>query len=185
MAKQTADHSAAARLVATAQKEFVSRGTWLGINDVIAAAGVARRSLYNNFTSKSDLVRAAFEAEAAERRAAIDRIQKDCATPRARILALFDLLEGLAVREGFRGCAFINLAVETADPESELHALAKRHKDWISARITGDVVAMGRKKALAEQIRLLWDGAIVGAYVQGSMGPIRAARAAAGVLLDA
>jgi hypothetical protein len=33
----------------------------------------------------------------------------------------------LAEARGFRGCAFINLAIETAAPDSTLHKLAKRH----------------------------------------------------------
>ena len=38
----------------------------------------------------------------------------------------------LAVEPGFRGCAFVNAAVERADPSDSIHQLVARHKAWIA-----------------------------------------------------
>jgi len=188
MTKRLQTRAAAPRLVATARDMFVRRGTGVGINEVLAAAGVARRSLYANFGSKTALTKQAFMAEAEDRRTAFDAIQAQQCDPHERVLALFDLVAQLAQREGFRGCAFINLAIETADPSSELHGLAKAHKAWVLQRIARDLEAAGytsgEAQALAEQIRVVWDGAIVGAYLQGTAAPIAAARGLVERLLD-
>ncbi len=175
------------RLVETARDLFARHGIPnVGINQVIAAAKVARMSLYNHFASKDELVLAAFEAEAARRRQAIEAAQADAPTPRARVLALFDVAEALASEAGFRGCAFLNLAVETAAPESRGHALARRHKEWIRDNLAVQLRQAGAAapEALAEQILVLWDGGIVGAYVRRTPAPLRAARTAALTLMS-
>lgn len=174
------------RLVETARDLFARRGIPnVGINEVIAAAKVARMSLYNHFTSKEELVLAAFEAEAARRRQAIEAAQADARNQRARVLALFDVAEALAREDGFRGCAFLNLAVETAAPDSRGHALARRHKEWIRDNLAAQLRQAGAAapEDLAEQILVLWDGGVVGTYVRRSSTPLRAARSAATALL--
>lgn len=176
------------RLLETARHLFLRDGIpSTGINTVTSRAGVARMTLYNNFASKDDLVRAVFEREAERRRAAILSAQAALDTPLDKVLALFTVALELAETEGFRGCAFINLAIETAAPDSALHRLARRHKTWIldtvRSRLEGDAIA--EPGILAQQVCVLWDGGIVGAYVQQSTQPILSARDAARVLIRA
>jgi AcrR family transcriptional regulator len=174
------------RLVDTARRLFLARGVpSVGINEVIATAGVARMTLYNHFRSKDDLVAASFEAESARRHAALQAALDAAGSPAEKALALFDVAERLAEAEGFRGCAFVNLAVETAAPDSRLHELALRHKRQIRDGLRDLLCAEGRSDAdrLAQQILVLWDGAIVGAYLHRSAAPIAAAREAVATLL--
>lgn len=174
------------RLIETARKLFLSEGVpQTGINTVTAKADVARMTLYNNFASKEDLVLAVFEQEAALRREAIQAAQASLSDPAERVLALFDVARDLAAKQGFRGCAFINLAIEAAAPDSALHALAKRHKVWILDNIRAQLDDGDRTDAdtLARQVAVLWDGGVVGAFVHQSDEPIRTAQNAARVLL--
>jgi len=176
------------RLIETARELFLREGVpQTGINKVIAKADVARMTLYNNFASKADLVLAVFEREAALRRVAIQATQEDLDGPFERVLALFVVAEDVASQKGFRGCAFINLAIEAAAPDSALHALAQQHKAWVTANIRvqlGDGV-FSDTDVLADQIAVLWDGGIVGAYVHQSDRPLRSAREAAQTLMRA
>jgi AcrR family transcriptional regulator len=178
--------SARNRLIETARELFVGDGIpQTGINKVTSRADVARMTLYNNFASKDDLIVAVFEREAELRRDAIQAAQEDLEGPFERVLALFVVAEEVASQKGFRGCAFINLAIEAAAPGSALHALAQQQKTWIRTNIQSQLSdgTFSDSDTLAEQIAVLWDGGIVGAYVHQSDRPIRLAREAARTLM--
>lgn len=142
-------------------------------------------TLYNNFASKKDLILAVFEREAALRREAIQSAQESLDGPVERVLALFDVALDLAAPNGFRGCAFINLAIETAAPDSALHSLARQHKIWIGDNIRAQLGenSFADPETLAQQIAVLWDGGVVEAYVHQSDAPIRTAQAAVRMLM--
>jgi AcrR family transcriptional regulator len=176
------------RLIETARALFLSEGfPQTGINRITAEADVARMTLYNNFASKDDLVLAVFEREAELRRVTIQAMQDDLDGPFERVLALFRVAKDVAARKGFRGCAFITLAIEAAAPDSVLHALAEQHKAWIRDNIRAQLGEglFSDPDILAEQIAVLWDGGIVGSYVHQSDKPIDVAREAARTLMDA
>jgi AcrR family transcriptional regulator len=174
------------RLLEAARALFLRDGIpGTGINAVTAKAEVARMTLYNNFASKDALVLAVFEREAELRREAITSTQEVLEGPFERVLALFVVALDLASQKGFRGCAFINLAIEAAAPDSDLHQLAQQHKAWIFENVREHLGegTFAHPDALARQICVLWDGGIVGAYVQQSDAPIHTARDAARALM--
>jgi|SRR6056297_2255025 len=174
------------RLIETARELFVGDGIpQTGINKITAEADVARMTLYNNFASKDDLVLAVFEREAELRRDAIQAMQEDLDGPFEHVFALFHVAKDIAAQKGFRGCAFINLAIEAAAPDSVLHALAQQHKAWIRANIRAQLGegVFSDPDVLADQIAVLWDGGIVGTYVHQSDRPIDLAREAARTLM--
>lgn len=174
------------RLIETGRQLFLKEGIpRTGINTVTAKADVARMTLYNNFASKEDLILAVFEREAALRREAIQAAQAPLQDPAERVLALFVVALDLAAQKGFRGCAFINLAIEAAAPHSALHSLARQHKIWIAGNIRAQLGedTFADPETLAQQIAVLWDGGVVGAYVHQSDAPIRTAQAAARMLM--
>ncbi|MFU1477538.1 TetR/AcrR family transcriptional regulator [Roseovarius sp. C7] len=185
----TAPHrsqSARDRLIQTARELFLQHGVpHVGINRVIEEAGIARMTLYNHFASKDDLVAAAFEQEVELRRQSITSVQDGLDGTFEKVLALFVVALELASLKGFRGCAFVNLAIEAAAPDSALHGLAKAHKDWILENIMGHLPpeTFSEPDMLARQILVLWDGGIVGAYVHQSDAPIHAAHQAARALM--
>jgi AcrR family transcriptional regulator len=173
------------RLVETAARLFYERGLPnIGINEVTDAAGVARMTLYNNFESKEALALAAFEHQAEERRRMVDAYLGKAATPAAGVAALFDVAELLATQPRFKGCAFINVALQTADRGGRLHALVIGHKLWVRGKFQGLAERAGARQPqrLAQQLLALWDGAIVEAYIQSSREPIKAGRSAAKAL---
>jgi AcrR family transcriptional regulator len=176
------------RLIDTAAALFYERGLPnVGINEVTDTAGVARMTLYNNFASKEDLALAAFERQAKLRRELIEKCLGASATPEDQLLAMFDVAEKLAAQPKFRGCAFINVAVQDPDPKCRMHELVRAHKDWIRARFR-DIAERAKRKrpeVLAQQFLALWDGAIVEAFIQGSTESVRASKLAARILLAA
>lgn len=181
-----AQRSPRERLIDTAAELFYDRGLPnVGINEVTESAGVARMTLYNNFESKEALALAAFERQAELRRTLVEKHLKRARTPSESIKAMFDLAERLATRRRFRGCAFINVAVQEPQPNGPMHALVHGHKDWIRANLRDIAECAGHKQpeTAAQQLLALWDGAIVEAFIQGNVEPIRASRLAAAILL--
>jgi AcrR family transcriptional regulator len=176
------------RLVQTAADLFYERGLPnVGINEVTDRAGVARMTLYNNFDSKEALALAAFERRAEKRRIAMEQRLARARTPADAVKALFDLSEQFAEDPRFRGCPFINVAVQDPRLEGPMHALVRAHKDWIRARFRDLAARAGHRKpdTSAQQLLALLDGASVEAFIQGSVEPIRAARQAAAILFGA
>src|SRR5690242_9649748 len=107
--------SARDRLLAAANELFYEEGVHtVGIDRIIERAGVAKASLYGTFGSKDELVRAYLEGRHARRQTRItEALATRYATPRERILGVFDVLGETVAEPGFHGCAFINASVES------------------------------------------------------------------------
>ncbi len=176
------------RLIETAAALFYERGLPnVGINEVTDRAAVARMTLYNNFASKEALSLAAFERLAELRREVIEKHLAKARSPARRADALFDAAERFASDPKFKGCAFINLAAQEANPRGPLHALVRSHKDWVRGifRTIATEAGAAQPDMVAHQLMALWDGAVVEAYIQQSRKPIEAARRAVAVILGA
>lgn len=79
------------RLLKAASELFYNDGiTATGIDTIIAKAGVAKMSLYNNFASKAELVQAYVQSRKKEWRQLYEERVRGVATPQERILAVFD-----------------------------------------------------------------------------------------------
>jgi AcrR family transcriptional regulator len=176
------------RLIDTAADLFYERGLPnVGINEVTERAGVARMTLYNNFDSKEALALAAFERQAAARRALIEKRLARARTASDAVKAIFDISEQFATTPRFRGCPFINVAVGGPHREGPMHALVRAHKAWLRARFRDIAARAGHRKpdTTAQQLLALLDGASVEAFIQGGVEPIRASKQAALILLGA
>jgi AcrR family transcriptional regulator len=160
------------------------RGT--SVEAILARAGVARQSLYQHFESKDGLV-AAFLNVRDERWCGWMNGFVECASedPLERVYALYDFLDDWFSQPDFSGCAFVNTAAEYSNPEHPFHMLASRHKARVLAdieRLCGDAKL---PKALAKQLALLMEGAIVTEQVTPGSGAAAEAKAIARTLIQA
>lgn len=175
-------------LMATAWRLFYRDGLRVvGIDTILAEAGVAKMTLYNHFASKEELIIAILEKRDLEFRASLmERIASAGPDPTQRLLAVFDWLEGWFASEGFKGCVFIRAVSEYPDPTHPIHQTAWRHKVAVKAALADLCTAAGARDpaALAETLSLLIDGAIVTAHATQSTSPARSARATAAALLQ-
>lgn len=179
--------SARERIVDVAAGLFYEKGIHgVGVAELVEKSGVAKMTLYHHFASKDAIVDAVLERRLAERTADLDRRLR-AGDPRRKLGAIFRLLDELADHPGFRGCAFVNAAVDGADATDRAHRIAARAKRDLAARFEAIArEARARDPArLAWQCLLLWDGAAVEAWLQASKAPIRAARTAAIALFEA
>src|SRR6476620_4528707 len=130
MSRKREPSEARRRILETADRLFYQGGVRaVGIDRIIAEAGVAKMSLYNHFASKDDLILAVLkhreESVLSFFRTGIERHGKKGRNPlRAFFAALKDFFES----PGFRGCPFQNTAVELADPEHPGTEFVRGHK---------------------------------------------------------
>jgi AcrR family transcriptional regulator len=163
-----------------------------GIDTITAEAGVAKMSLYNNFSSKADLVRAYLEARHGEWMDLYRRRLERAEGPRDRVLAVFDAYAdhaALAYEHGFRGCGLLNAAAElpAGDPG---RAAVRAHKEEVEDLLAGHLEAMvpgdrDRARAMAEHLSFLLEGAVARAGLEGDDARLRHAREIASGLIGA
>lgn len=176
------------RILETADRLFYQDGLRaVGIDRIIAEAGVAKMSLYKHFPSKDDLILAVLmyreQSVLAFFRSAMERHGKKAKNPlRAFFAALKDFLES----PGYRGCPFQNAAVELADPTHPGTEFVRGHKQRFSEFLRGLVEEMIGKAAakVAPAVTILVEGAIVTAVIQGNPHAADVARDAALKLVD-
>ncbi|MDE2229800.1 MAG: TetR/AcrR family transcriptional regulator [Alphaproteobacteria bacterium] len=177
------------RLLGVADELFYKRGIHaVGIDAVIAAAGVAKMSLYRSFPSKDELV-AAYLA----RRSGLywdwwNRVvARHPGDPRQQLLALTASLRKRALRAGWRGCPFTNAACEFPEPDHPGRRVAESNKRTMRRRFRALAKTAGARSPsrLADQLTLLFEGVYATVLTFGHRGPARAAIDAAAAMIDA
>lgn len=125
------------RLLDTASELFYAEGIHaVGIDRIIATAGVTRATLYRHFPSKDDLVVAYLTAVDEAFRARTDATRGQSKSADETIRAIGQSIAGDIRRPGFRGCAFLNAAAEYPEPTHPVHQAVLEHRDWLLATIT-------------------------------------------------
>jgi AcrR family transcriptional regulator len=171
MARERQTSEARQRILETADRLFYQEGVRaVGIDRIIAEAGVAKMSLYKHFASKDDLILAALmyreEGVLEFFRSSMERHARKAKSPlRAFFAALKDFFES----PGFRGCPFQNAAVELADPAHPGAEFVRGHKQRFSEFLRGLVEETVGKAAakIAPAVSILVEGALVTAVIQG------------------
>ena len=175
--------SARDRLLETADRLFYDEGIHnVGIDRVLEQSGVAKGSLYYNFSGKDELVRTYLHNRHARWAARIDEELATATAPSGKILAVFDALAELFAEPGFRGCTFINAAAE-AQPGSVEELATKDFRTWLHELFGNLVAEAGYPDKLAAQLVMLYDGANISASMDHNPAVAGAARDAAADLL--
>ncbi|GAA3484957.1 TetR/AcrR family transcriptional regulator [Streptomyces yanii] len=180
------------RLLAAAARRFYADGVAAtGIDTITAEAGVAKMSLYNNFSSKADLVMAYLDARHEEWLGLYRRRLEEATDGRGGVLAVFDAYAdhaAFAYDHGFRGCGLLNAAAELPAGD-EGRALVRRHKEEVESLLVGHLEELlpGRPeeaRGVAEHLSFLLEGAMARAGLEGAGTRLEHARAMAADLLD-
>lgn len=155
----------AERVLRAASGLFYTRGIRaVGVEAVAAEAGVTKKTLYDNFGSKDELI-VAYLRERDERwRAWVEEVAgREGGSPAEKILSTFDALGGWMARENVRGCGFVNASVELADPGHPARVVIHEQKDWMRERLEGLVREAGIEDpdTLVEKLMILHEGASV------------------------
>lgn len=189
--KPTNQISSAARdrILEVASRLFYQHGIRaVGVDTIIAQAGVAKMTFYKHFKSKDLLVLEFLKRRDEQWRDWFETtVSRLAPNAKNRPLAIFDALEERFSRKDFRGCAFINTMVEMADGDHVAHQAAAEHKQKVQRIVRSLLSEAGLKKSeeLSKTFLLLMDGAIVTAIREGNPGSAKAAKKIAATLLSA
>ncbi|HUH93192.1 MAG TPA: TetR family transcriptional regulator [Casimicrobiaceae bacterium] len=172
--------SPAERILEAADRLFYLHGIRVvGVDALAEEARVSKRTLYNHYPTKDDLIAAYLVGR-------FKHIAPSDAPAREQILAYFDRLEHEFQRSDFRGCAYVNAVCELSDPKHPAAGIARRFKEqrrqWYSTLL--ERLGIANPDALARQLQLLAEGALSAHLVWGDPTLARTAREAAEVLID-
>jgi AcrR family transcriptional regulator len=177
------------RLVYAAIELIYSHGFQaVGVDQVIASAGVSKTTFYKHFESRDDLLIAAIrqreEWESQAFDSAVERLSNR--NPRASLLAVFDVLDTWFNAPDFHGCQFINAAAEFPNPHDPVHAVAAEHKRQHRNGFRDLARAAGASdpEAFADQYAALVEGTLILRQVHGRNDAARVVRPAAEALID-
>jgi AcrR family transcriptional regulator len=140
------------------------RGT--SADRIIEEAGITKVTFYRHFKTKTDLVVAYLERQAAGERGAFEAAHHP-GDPARSLHDIAALIGTASCTPGFRGCAFINAAAETPDPADPVRVVVDEHRRWMRelfASIAEDAGVAAPEKT-ARQLMMLRDGAMVGGYL--------------------
>ncbi|MGW7190839.1 TetR/AcrR family transcriptional regulator, partial [Streptomyces sp. NPDC054838] len=132
------------RLLLAAQELTYSQGVGVGVDALLKAAGVARRSLYEHFGGKDGLVaevlRRSTAEDAEQYRATMDAAGDD---PRARLLAVFDRLGHVAAAPDFHGCRYLAADLALIDQEHPGHEVTRAYRRTLHGLFAAELTALG------------------------------------------
>jgi AcrR family transcriptional regulator len=183
MERMKAKSKARQRLLGTADRLFYEEGfRAVGIDRILAEAGVAKATLYVHFPSKDDLILAVLEhRERSTTEFFRTSMERHAAKAKGPLGPFFAALREWFESPGFRGCAFQNAAVELADPAHAGTEFSRGFKRRFGEFLRGLIEeSVGGKAArLAPAVSLLVEGAIVTAAMQGKPDAVDVAHDAA------
>lgn len=176
------------RVLTTAYDLFSRRGVRaVGIDVIIAEAGVAKMTLYRHFPSKDDLVLAFLDRrEQLWTKGWLEAtVARRAVAPRERLLAIFDVFDEWFHRDDFEGCSFINVLLETFEPDHRVREASVGHLAHIRDFLRGLAKDAGaaRPDDLARKWHILMKGSIVAAGEGDRLAALRA-RAVGQLLLE-
>jgi AcrR family transcriptional regulator len=174
------------RILEAASELFYRKGIQaVGVDAIIARADVARMSFYRHFQSKEGLVLAYLERREAQWQSWLrETVERLAPNPVDRPLALFDALAQRLDTPHYRGCAFINAMAEVADREEATFLTAAALKGRTERYLAQLLSEAGHREALALDLLLLLDGAIVSWVRLGDSTSAHRAKRLASLLLE-
>lgn len=184
---KAAPRSARERILTTAGELFYQEGSRaVGIDTVIAESGVAKMSLYRSFRSKDELIGAWLAGRNDRYWRWFDGIvERHPGEPRQQLRVVIRAMAERTVKPGYRGCPFLNTALDYAESRHPGHQLAIRHKQTLAARLLGICHELPARDpaALSRQLVLLINGAQATAGMLGKRTQLEVI-AAAEILID-
>lgn len=180
-------------LLATAARLFNAEGfRKTGIDLILAESGVSKATLYKHFRSKEALILAVLEwrhqtfsdvliSAADQALLEVEPQQNDSVL----VVTLFEQLAQWFGSEDFNGCYFIRACLEYGLSDEQIRDCSVAHKLSLQNYMEQHLlqVAVENKAALAQQLLVLMDGAIVHAQMGVHTDAAEAAKHAALALL--
>ncbi|MEU7742876.1 TetR/AcrR family transcriptional regulator [Nonomuraea sp. NPDC049158] len=156
-----AKSSSRERLLEAAATLTYRDGVGIGVEALCKAAGVSKRSMYQLFESKDELLAASLEQGSSAFVAKLLPAAGDGRSPRERILHVFEQVELQAGAPEFRGCRYLAVQIELKDQSHPASRVAHRVKANLMAFFRAEAEQGGARDPdqLARQLSVVFDGA--------------------------
>ncbi|WP_434111962.1 TetR/AcrR family transcriptional regulator [Paraburkholderia caffeinilytica] len=165
------------RILRTASELFYREGTRaVGVDLIVAQAGVAKTSLYRHFETKDDLIEAFLLLEDEDFWRHWDEVAAlHKGAPREELNAQLQWIGERIARPGYRGCPQINIAAEYADDNHPARKVAVAHKRELRRRLADLARALRIEEPETFALRLgtIIDGALSSGRALHAEGPVR------------
>lgn len=158
----------------------------VGVDAIVAEAGVAKMTLYKHFPSKDELIVAALDVRDERFRTWLtDAVQRASDEPRGRLLAVFDAVQSWYRHSEFNGCVFAKACGEFPEGHPAREAGA-RHLGVMrgTLRELASDAGAADPAQLADRLLLLFMGATAAAQMSCSCAPAGCARSIAELVVD-
>ena len=172
------------KIIDTATRLFYNQGYNLtGINQVIEEADIAKRSLYNHFDSKTDLLLSY-----------LDKLQDDWyrdvavylapfKDPKKKLLALFDYRIQNQLNLNYGGCAFVKINAEAGCTDERILKRARENKDKLKNLINSILAEFEREASqilsteeLTQMVYLMMEGGVTSTSIYKDVNELRNAK---------
>ncbi|MER7441876.1 TetR/AcrR family transcriptional regulator [Micromonospora avicenniae] len=181
-----ADEVTREKVLAAADRLYYGRGIQaVGMDALRVEAGVSLKRLYQLFPSKESIVEEVLQRRRRLWNGMVEAAVETGETPRAKLLAVYDMLARWFDEDDFRGCVFINTFGELGANAPRVADLVREHKAQFQARLAELVADAGGPASLASQLAILAEGAQTTAAIAGTSDAAVHARTAAATLIDA
>jgi len=193
----TLDVAKVAKMSASKREELVQkalesfyRGGFhaIGMDRLAKETGVSKTAIYKHFRSKDDLILATLRLRDEQfRNWLMRRIEALAQEPRERLSAIFVALGEWFAEPGFRSCMFIKASSEFQTRGEPIHTMSAEHKTLLNryfAELAADA-GVENADALARQLLVIKEGAIVLAHLHEPAQVAEDARAVARIAIEA
>jgi len=178
---------AAEQILRVASEMFYQEGIRaVGVEAIAQGADVTKKTLYENFGSKKELVAAYLrERDKRWRNFLLEAVERRSGSARERLLSTFDTLEDWMDRENPRGCGFVNAAAELPEADHPGRVAVMEQKEWLRSYLAELAAEAGAQapEDLAESLLILHEGATVVNSLGMATGAARKAKETAVSLL--
>jgi AcrR family transcriptional regulator len=175
------------RILDVAARLFYARGVHaVGMDELVAASGFGKATVYRLFPSKDALVDAYLRRSSAQVLELVDAdVERHAGDPAGAIRAIFTAVAADVARRDFRGCAFNNAGVEFGDRNHPARVMAREHRAALHARLRNLALAVSPTSGeqLGARLALIVDGMYTSAAHLGPDGPAAAGPGLAEALL--
>ncbi|MBD3676455.1 MAG: TetR/AcrR family transcriptional regulator [Planctomycetaceae bacterium] len=160
----------------------------VGLDRLLNEVGCSKQTFYNHFESKDDLIVAVIDHHHEWwSKELTERLMRTAGpNPRDQILAVFDITEEILNEPDYRGCIYINAAVEFPLPHHPAHQSARKAKaDGVEMlRELAERAGASNPEAMAQEIDMIIEGALVTKQVSPESDVMAIARRAAETLIE-
>lgn len=174
------------RIINTASELFYNQGYHAtGINQIISESRISKNTFYYHFPSKEDLCISYLRARHCIWSGWLKDSINKFNNAEERFLSPFDFLEKWMQDCNFRGCAFLNIASEVPNLNTNIRREVIYHKNSLKSllfELTKELKQSDKKymninaDIVSNSYYVLFEGAIVASQNYGETWPIKAAR---------